>query len=179
MVNQNIALVDEQSDEERFGPLRDPQGKPREWETGVKPKSLTILTKEMGEKLRSYRELAQSSLFWNVAQCSSFLWAMSDGGDVMIAYEEIVVDLDIADHPELKEGYPRRRGYPTHPATEKKLGHPTLVGGGKARIAGELFLDVKDEKLHWFVNCNSGRYCREISVRPTQANCAAVEALFR
>lgn len=110
MVNQNIALVDEQSDEERFGPLRSPQGTPRDWEIGTAPKSLTTLTKEVGAKLREYRELAHSSLFWNVAQCFSFIWAMTEDGDVVIAYEEIMVDLDVADHPDLKEGYPRRAG---------------------------------------------------------------------
>ncbi|WP_370301650.1 hypothetical protein [Pseudooceanicola sp.] len=57
-------------------------------------------------------------------------------------------------------GYPRRRNFPVHPAEEKKLGHPTLLAGNMARVAGELFLDEDENELFWFMNVSSGRYCR-------------------
>jgi hypothetical protein len=135
------------------------------------------MTKEIGADLKGYRDLAQTDLFWNVSQCFAFIWAMDSVGDVHIAYEEILVDMDgVADLSKLKEGYPRRRGFPVHPAMEKKLGHPTLIGGGPARVAGELFLDVRDQKLHWFVNCGSGRYCADR--KPSKRQSDNVHELF-
>jgi len=151
----------------------------RDWEVDSTPKSLVVLNKEFGAHLRAYREVAQCDLFWNVAQCSGFLWAMDEDCHIRLAYEEIVVDIDPAEVPGLKEGYPRRRGFPIHPADEKKLGHPTLVGRGSARVAGELFLDVVEQKLHWFVNCQSGRYCGDPGLRPSPPQCEAAHDLFK
>ncbi|MBZ9870164.1 hypothetical protein LB542_04710 [Mesorhizobium sp. BR1-1-9] len=170
----NTAIISQPNLAERFGVARAPS-LIRDWETEAKPKSLVKMTREVGAHLRSYRDLAQNDLFWNVSQCSSFIWAMGENGEVFVAFEEIVVEPD-GDALGLKEGYPRRRGYPTHPADEKKLGHPTLIGNGHARIAGELFLDVAEEKLHWFVNCGSGRYCRD--VRPNGDQSKAIHEFF-
>lgn len=53
------------------------------------------------------------------------------------------------------------RGTPSGP-TIKPLGHPLLVGGGGARIAGELYIDDNDPTqiagLTWVLNNKSGRY---------------------
>lgn len=162
--------------DERYGACRVSK-EVRDWEIDVKPKSLVRLTEDVGAKLRSYRILAQDGLFWNVSQCSSLIWAMNGIGEVFLAFEELVFDLGVGSGAsKLKYGYPRRRGFPSHPADEKKLGHPTLVGEGSARIAGELFLDVEAEKLHWFVNCGSGRYCRDI--QPSAEQGRAIHQLF-
>ncbi len=82
---------------------------------------------------------------------------MDEDSDIKLAAEEI------AELPDVREltGHPRRRNFPSHPADEKKLGHPCLIDEQPARIAGELFLDHDDDdNLVWFVNTNSGRYCR-------------------
>jgi hypothetical protein len=91
----------------------------------------------------------------------------------MIAFEELAELPDGTD----AVGHPRRRGFPVHPAAEKKLGHPTLVNGAAARIAGELFLDGKGTSLEWHVSLYSGRYCRDI--QPTDAQAEAVLSLFQ
>jgi len=172
--NQNAVQASSARLDERYGVCREPS-EIRPWEEGVKPRSLVMLTKEVGTSLRTYRDLAQGELFWNMSQCSTFIWAMDELGQVFLAFEEVIPDGDI-DIDGLKEGHPRRRGFPAHPAQEKKLGHPTLLGGGQARVAGELLLDVAEEKLHWFVNCASGRYCRLMP--PTHDQCRAIHELF-
>lgn len=93
-------------------------------------------------------------------------------GDIYIAVEEIALQ-SLA---ELHVGYPRLRGY-EHPSEHKKLGHPTLLGGGEARIAGELALDEMKGKLHWFLNAHSGRYCRQLP--PSKSQLASVAASFK
>jgi hypothetical protein len=50
------------------------------------------------------------------------------------------------------------RGIPLNPNV-KPLGHPLLVGGGPARIAGEIYVDYDDDgQLTWVLNNKSGRY---------------------
>lgn len=150
----------------------------REWEAGVSPVSKSKLDRDLGQKLRIYRDLSGDGLFRAAAQCFLFLWVMDVDGNIIIAYEEIVTG-EISHSTNgslLKNGHPRRRGFPSHPADEKKLGHPTLVGGGEARIAGELFLDILDGSLQWYVSCGSGRYCRDLP--PTKRHQEAVHQLF-
>ncbi|PWE31159.1 hypothetical protein DDZ14_14140 [Maritimibacter sp. 55A14] len=98
---------------------------------------------------------------------------MDGNGDIYIAVEELAETIDGM----TVEGYPRRRNFPVHPAEEKKLGHPTLLMGGPARTAGELFLDEVDGELLWFVNVSSGRYCR--ITPPTDAQAGKVLERFK
>jgi len=153
--------VQEHDPDAKYGALRLPSSI-REWEEGASPASKAPLTEAVGEALRQYREICQTDLFWSAAQCFLFLWVMNEACELVISYEEIVTGESwMANQTGLKNGHPRRRGFPSHPADEKKLGHPTLLDGGMARIAGELFLDVADDKLQWYVSCGSGRYCRD------------------
>jgi hypothetical protein len=150
----------------------------REWEEGVAPASKSTLTASLGGALKQYREICQTDLFRSAAQCFQFIWVMNEKCELLISYEEIVTgDWSQSEKGNgLKNGHPRRRGFPSHPADEKKLGHPTLLGGGKARMAGELFLDVDNGKLQWYVSCGSGRYCRETP--PTSDQQHNVHSLF-
>lgn len=129
-----------------------------DWEEGKSPVSLRSLCEETGEKLRSFREVSDCDLLSASARCITFIWAMKCDGSIKIAVEELA---ELPNGDELT-GHPRRRNYPRHPADEKKLGHPCLVEGEHARIAGELFLDEADgDGFRWFANDSSGRYCKE------------------
>lgn len=141
--------------DEEFGALRVPH-RVEPWEEGRVPKSRELLTPEVGKKLRDLRLAAATPLLRYSVKTVTYIWAMDERGDVFIAVEELA---EMPDGSRI-EGYPRRKNFPVHPAEEKKLGHPTLVGGGRARLAGELFLDELAGELLWFVNVSSGRYCR-------------------
>jgi len=70
---------------------------------------------------------------------------------VIFALEETIVEGGTSRRP-------RMRGIPLN-GNVKPLGHPLLVGGSSARIAGELYLDLKDgSDLVWVLNNRSGRY---------------------
>lgn len=150
-----------------YGALRDPSSV-APWETKRSPRSLCELGKNSIEPARflgSFLDACNNSLFEANGRCITLIWAMRKTGDVKLAIEEIA---ELPDGNELS-GHPRRRNYPRHPAEEKKLGHPCLLLGEAARIAGELFLD-RDESgdLKWYVNTNSGRFCRESPPTKTQ-----------
>ncbi len=88
-----------------------------------------------------------------------YIWAISKLGRLIIAEEK-----KIHDNP------------------RKTLGHPTLVGGGRARIAGELRwhqVDPKDPSSEgWFyINIASGRY--SFYVDRNQVQLQSATALFR
>jgi hypothetical protein len=144
------------------------------WEMDAKPKSLSELDNRTSKALKGYGEIARLDLLKFDAMAKRFIWAIDRDGGVKIAVEELAALPDGGD----SVGHPRRRHFPIHPAQERKLGHPCLVDGGVARIAGELFLDVNEGgKLGWYVNVKSGRYCRE--ERPTSAHEGNVLGLFR
>ncbi len=129
------------------------------WEKNTKPVSLSLLDAKLATDLNNAKELADNKLFRAAEKSKTYLWVMDLNGEILIAIEEISIDQPNAPY----SGYPRRRGY-RHPSEQKKLGHPTLVNGDKARIAGELALDDDDisQKLKWIINANSGRYCKQL-----------------
>lgn len=144
----------EQSLNSRFGCPRPPE-KIETWEREARPVSLTILDETVVKCLLNLEHAAQQPLFRAAAQAQNMIWAMDEAGTVVIAVEELAMEPDMP-----MQGFPRRRGY-RHPSEEKKLGHPTLLDGAPARIAGELAFDEIDGKLRWVLNANSGRYCRK------------------
>lgn len=158
----------DKSDE--FGSLREPTAI-HPWENELTPKSKILLDSNVAHYLISYKKLSEIDLFYNAIQRFQFIWAMDEYYDIWIAYEEIV-DVDST-----LSGHPRRRGCPSHPADEKKLGHPTLVNCGMARIAGELYLDEEESgDLVWMLNASSGRYCRKTP--PSTLQCEAIQNRF-
>lgn len=160
--------------DERYGPLRAPTHV-QEWERNIEPVSKVLLSETIGRRLRDYQELSQCELFGAVSRCFMLLWVMDKNCDIWLAFEEIIAPPGAHN----LTGHPRRRGYPTHPAEEKKLGHPTLISCGEARAAGELYLDQEDDstELFWHVNVGSGRYC--LDSPPTQEQCEAIHERFR
>ena len=139
--------------DEKFGEIRHPD-RIDEWEDRV-PDSLSTLDVDLATSLAELEKLVQCKLLKSAARAKNYIWAMAPDGEIRIAIEELAVQ-----QPEATfSGYPRRRGY-KHPSEEKKLGHPTLLQGKGARIAGELAFDELDGRLRWVFNVNSGRYCR-------------------
>jgi hypothetical protein len=157
--------------DEQFGELRPPE-RIMHWEKGRRPNSLCTVDVNIVATLTKLRECAQSQLLRSAAQTQNYLWIMDASGSIKIAIEELAL---LDGKPDTR-GFPRRRGY-KHPSEDKKLGHPTLLDGGSARIAGELVLDLHEGKLHWVFNAASGRYCREKP--PTQRQVDAAANLVR
>lgn len=134
--------------------------------------SLTIMDDAVACALRAFKQAAPSSLLSHAVQRTRFIWAFDKTGQMKIAYEEIA---------EFSGGRPgnghtRRFGSPLRPGEEKKLGHPTLLGFGAGRVAGELFLDEIEGRMRWVFNFSSGRYCG--SFPPTDAHRTAVQRWF-
>jgi hypothetical protein len=153
-----------------FGRLRNPE-RIDKWEDRP-PESLSNLNRQLADDLIALEKCAQSQLLKFSARTINYLWVVDEAGAIKISVEEIA--LKPPDAP--RAGYPRRRGY-RHISEEKKLGHPTLLCGGPARIAGELAFDEISGRLRWMLNANSGRYCRREP--PTQEQIDAVATLFR
>jgi hypothetical protein len=163
-----------QSPDEKYGILRLPE-RIQSWESDIAPASKVLLDENIGESLKAYQALSMCQLFGAASRCFLFIWVMDDECNIWIAFEEV-----LPPSGGVISGHPRRRGYPSHPAEEKKLGHPTLINCKKARAAGELYLDEGDNgepELIWRVNVGSGRYCREIP--PTRTQCEAIHQRFR
>lgn len=141
------------------------------WEN-LAPVSLSTLDGNLASELAALETAAQGGLFRAAARTFTYIWAMDGTGAVKMAMEELALR-----QPDARfGGYPRRRGY-SHPAESKKLGHPTLLNGGEARIAGELAFDELGGRLRWVLNANSGRYCRHKP--PTENQLGNVSLIFR
>jgi len=146
----------------------------RSWEVDAKPLSLQILDAKLGKVLNDWKKLSSNPLLINASKCTHFIWCIDEAGTTWIAYEEIARPQDqeareFEQLPPFKEGLPRFRDIPVHPALNKKLGHPTLISSQKARIAGEVYLDPQhDGKIEWVANARSGRYC---SPPPSNDHC--------
>jgi hypothetical protein len=157
----------------RFGTVKRPN-RVDSWEEGATPRSLVELDAKTGKLLKKYRTLSQSNLMKFDAMAKRFIWAINADGKLLVAVEELAGMPDGRD----SVGHPRRRKFPIHPAQERKLGHPCLVNGLGARIAGELFVDeTGNGTLVWYINVKSGRYCRDEAPNSNQE--ANVLQLFR
>jgi len=146
----------------------------RAWEFNAQPQSLQLLDEALGQTLNEWKRISANALLLNASKCAHFIWCIDEQGATWIAYEEIARPQDgdaagFKQAPLFKEGLPRFRDIPVHPALNRKLGHPTLISGQKARIAGELYLDPQyGGNIEWVANARSGRYCNP---QPSNNNC--------
>ena len=97
---------------------------------------------------------------------STILWIVDLDGSIRFAIEEYV---DGDDPTNITEEWYQDIPYHKNTGAERyrsllpkssKLGHPSLVGGNAARIAGEIyfFSSPTKENLEWRINASSGRY---------------------
>lgn len=116
-------------------------------------------------------EQSRSLVEWLSAACAPragawlhgevpILWAIDPTGALWVAFEEVVARTDQV--PLFPKPYQLRLS-----DEFGKLGHPALVGGGPARVAGELYMD-DDEfgEPAWTINLRSGRYSSNRSDLP-------------
>lgn len=158
-----------------FGVPRSPK-RIDDWEQAQVPLSRCILDDGVAGVLSGLEKAVQGDLLRPAAQAKNFIWAMDEDGEVIIAVEEIAPTAYEGQRA-VPKGYPRRKGL-EHPVEKRKLGHPTLLGGGDARIAGELAFDMDSSgtRLVWMLNANSGRYCAETP--PTTEQIDNIARLF-
>jgi hypothetical protein len=90
-------------------------------------------------------------MFKPVALGMCLLWAVTEDGRILIGLEVVCLKNSVNTH------FPRMRGVPLE-AMVDSLGHPLLVAGGAARIAGELSLDDDGRSMDWTITNKSGRY---------------------
>jgi hypothetical protein len=164
--------------DERFGVVRDALKRDtgecfQAWEKGQRPLSLFRLDADTGNLLAQAVQLARQAPFGIALTTIGYIWVMDAHCNVWIAVEELALDDKVQ-----RRGIPKRR-VGQHPAIEKKLGHPTLVNGGPARVAGELAIEEISGKFRWVINCSSGRYCSDERRRPSIAHLANIVDLFR
>lgn len=139
--------------DDEFGPVISPQsGGLRNWEANE-----SLICYELNQA--SAKQLADllaaasaGSIGLKVATAVTLIWIVTASGDVVFALEETI---EINGTSRM----PRMRGVPLN-GNVKPLGHPLLVNGKAARIAGELYLDSAsgNAELTWVLNNRSGRY---------------------
>ena len=86
------------------------------------------------------------------------LWLVDADGRILFAWEELVVNGE-------PQQVPKHVRLPLMAGCEK-LGHPSLIDCGQARIAGELFFDETTSSPAWRLNNRSGRYGIHETRRP-------------
>lgn len=138
--------------DDRFGPVITPQNGLKSWE-----RSEQLLCYDLNQA--SAKQLSgllytakEGGMLLNVAIAVTVIWAVTRDGDMVFALEETIVEGGTSRGP-------RMRGIPLN-GNVKPLGHPLLVNGAGARIAGELYLDHTNGEgdLIWVLNNRSGRY---------------------
>lgn len=147
--------------DEQFGPLLQPsnvklhegsQSLSASYELDDSSADVLDLVMELSEQ--------KARLFDFLLQRLAILWIVTETGKIRFCLEEMCA----AATPAVR--YPRIRRMPSHPSLTP-LGHPALVGGRAARIAGEITLDVDDEgRPQWMLTNRSGRYGIHPSRRP-------------
>ncbi|WP_152621298.1 hypothetical protein [Bradyrhizobium japonicum] len=137
--------------DDQFGPVIPPQNGLKAWEQNEQ-----LLCYELNQS--SARQLSnllatatEGGMLLAVAIAVTVIWIIADDGSMVFALEETIVEGGTSRSP-------RMRGIPLS-GNVKPLGHPLLVNGSGARIAGELYLDRnEDDALIWVLNNRSGRY---------------------
>jgi hypothetical protein len=139
--------------DDSFGPVISPQGGLKSWERSEQLVCYD-LNQASARQLTDLLAIAagEGGMLSSFAFAATIIWAVTPEGNVVFALEETIVDGGTARRP-------RMRGIPLN-GNVKPLGHPLLVAGSSARIAGELYLDRNREtgELVWVLNNRSGRY---------------------
>ena len=141
---------------ELFGPLAGPI-KVEVWEKDAKPASLVLVTDDVAARLGQQMRLAIhdpiARIFWRQAV---LLYVVDRNGSIWLALEEIAERTGEIP-PEFTVA---RQRFADFTAQLRKFGHPTLVDGQPARIAGEILLEYDEESktFAWEINAKSGRY---------------------
>jgi hypothetical protein len=119
------------------------------------PRSKQKLTLDSAQTLRNYLGCASSGLLIPriIHQSAIILWLIDNGGAVWFCLEEMYKD-----NSETKM-LPRLNSV-DYPKGYEKLGHPALIGGRRARIAGEITWSPggRNSKPRWIISNKSGRY---------------------
>lgn len=164
-----IVPFDRNQFDRSYGVVREPDGT-KPWELEMTPKSKAMLDSGTVASLRVHAQACREPLLRYAPKWITFIWVVDTDGKFHIAVEELA-----AMEPSNLSGAPRLRRH--HPSETKKLGHPSLVGGAVARIAGELFVDEVGGEISWWVNCDSGRYCKRLP--PDDHQKATIVSHFR
>ena len=147
-------------------------------ENRCKPKSLRRLDKNTVRFLEIYtRSIAERVKYGDVIAADVYLlWLVDEAGKIWLAFEEAFDENDemfrFVLNRETLSG-----SMHDLPKPLAKLGHPSLVGGGKARIGGELIFDPDATPPIWYLNNKSGRY--GLRADRTVAHLRNVQKLFR
>lgn len=141
------------------------------WETDNLPKSLTVLTEKNANFFKQLLDSVVNGFRINETAYRGvrILWLVKEDGAIVFAIEELVNEQLQA------SGIPSHLLIRADPAYGKKLGHPSLVHGGSARIAGEIY--YSSERLKWFINGSSGRY--SLTQGRSEENLSNVAELFK
>jgi hypothetical protein len=145
----------------------------QDWEVGHSPVSLFKLDETTALQMAEALNLAKQAPFGLALTTIGYVWVMDAKQTVWISVEELALADGIK-----RRGIPKRR-FGQHPALEKKLGHPTLIAGGQARIAGELAIEEISGRFRWVINCSSGRYCYDEALRPKVHQLINIVGLFK
>lgn len=148
--------------DEKFG-VCIPPGKVRDIESKFKPVSYINFNNGGSNILKGLFDKTQSGCYISYCLYSEFtiLWLINQEGELIVSIEEVVADEDGAERYPL----PRRVPY-DNPIRHRRLGHPSLVGGGVARIAGELSYEPETET--WYLTNRSGRFGANVGRSPDQ-----------
>jgi hypothetical protein len=157
--------------DQKYGMAIQPEPDPRRpngfdrWEQ-LPPRSLSMLTPETAKHLEGFMNSVEVA--WNVGSLfmarTTILWIVDLEGNIRFAIEEYV---DGDNTTEVSNSMYQDVPYhkttsPYKPVLPKstKLGHPSLVSCGEARIGGEILFDStpEDAVKRWYINAQSGRY---------------------
>ena len=119
------------------------------------PDSKQLLDSRTAELLKGYLECVEQGLLVPrvIHQTAIILWLIDEEGNCWFCIEEMYkADAQNTVFPRLNEI--------EYPSGYEKLGHPSLISAGKARIGGEILLTQHDdgETHYWTISNKSGRY---------------------
>lgn len=129
---------------------------PRDWEHDLSPVSLCEFSKETGQAMAKFLEVAKLKPFQEVARSIQMIWGVDEMGRLHVSIEEVARINGVV----VKPGHPIRRGVDSRVSLDQKLGHPCILPVSGGRIAGEIYIDnaTWNKELAWTLNSESGRF---------------------